>query len=88
MQFYRLGVYDKAMGSFFWIANNLALDLANTLALDENGCETDLMASFDDLLAWVVESGMAPESAAARVKTALDTGQKKKMVELGRVNRG
>jgi predicted RNA-binding Zn ribbon-like protein len=70
------------MSKFFWIANNLALDLANTLAVDENGRELELLVTFDDLLAWVVESGQAPESAAIRVRDILNTGQKKKMVEL------
>lgn len=70
------------MSKFFWIANNLALDLANTLAVDENGRELDLLTTFDDLLAWVVESGRAPESAAANVRDILNAGQKKKMVEL------
>lgn len=70
------------MSKFFWIANNLALDLANTLAVDEYGRELELLATFDDLLAWVVESGRAPESAALRVKNMLDIAQKKQMVEL------
>ena len=70
------------MSKFFWIANNLALDLANTLAVDDNGRQMDLLATFDDLLAWVVESGKAPESAALRVKNMLDIAQKKQMVEL------
>ncbi|MGH9820372.1 MAG: CGNR zinc finger domain-containing protein [Pyrinomonadaceae bacterium] len=70
------------MSKFFWIANTLALDLANTLAADENGRELDLLTTFDDLLEWVVDSGCTTRSAADTVKNILNIDQKKKMVEL------
>jgi len=75
-------MYNGGMSKFFWIANNLALDLANTLAVDQNDRQLDLLATFDDLLAWVVEGGLAPDTAAARVKNMLNASQKKAMVEL------
>lgn len=81
-------MYTSNMSKFFWIGNNLALDLANTRAVDENGGALDLLATFDDLLTWVVESGRATESAAERVRNLLDTGQKKQMVELATGFRG
>lgn len=80
--FYRLECIMGIMSKFFWIANNLALDLANTLAVNDNGRQMDLLATLDDLLAWVVEGDLAPETAAARVKNMLNPDQKKKMVEL------
>ena len=67
------------MSSFYWIGNNLALDLANTLAADENGDPVELLATFDDLRAWVVEGGIALESA---VRKAVNTEHQKKVVEL------
>lgn len=76
------------MSKFYWIANNLALDLANTLARDENGHEVEFLTTFDDLLAWMVESGHTSRSAADRVKDLLNPGQKKKMVELAAGFRG
>jgi len=75
-------MYNRGVNRFYWIGNNLALDFANTLAVDENGRPAELLATFDDLLAWVVEGGLAPQPAAERVRNMLNTAQQKKMVEL------
>src|SRR5262249_33740803 len=70
------------MSRFYWIGNNLVLDFANTLAADENGRPAELLATFDDLLSWVVEGGLAPHTAAERVRNILNAEQQRKMVEL------
>jgi predicted RNA-binding Zn ribbon-like protein len=52
------------MSRFYFIANNLALDLANTLAADE-GRPIDLISSFDDLIDWALEAGIINQRQAA-----------------------
>ena len=74
------------MSRFYWIGNNLAFDFANTLAVDENGRPAELLATFDDLLAWVVESGLAPQSAAERVRNMLNAEQQKVNAQQQKVN--
>jgi len=44
------------MSRFYFIGNNLALDLANTLAADSDGRDVDLIGSFDDLIDWALET--------------------------------
>lgn len=51
---------DNESSSFYFIANQLALDLVNTQAVD-SGREVDLLPDFDALLRWCREAGILPE---------------------------
>ena len=53
------------MSRFYFIANDLALDLANTLAVDGEGREVDLISSFDDLIDWALEAEIIDRRQAA-----------------------
>ena len=53
------------MSRFYVIGNNLALDLANTLAADSEGRAVDLISSFDDLIDWAVEVKIIDRRLAA-----------------------
>ena len=44
--------------TFYFIGNNLALDFANTLIVDEKDDPFELLRSFDDLIDWASASGM------------------------------
>jgi predicted RNA-binding Zn ribbon-like protein len=52
---------------FYVIANNLGLDLINTVIVD-NGSHVDLLKSFDDLVDWLAEVGLMNAAQIARVK--------------------
>ena len=44
------------MSKFYFIGNNLALDLANTLAADSDGRDVELIDAFEDLIDWALEA--------------------------------
>jgi predicted RNA-binding Zn ribbon-like protein len=52
---------------FLFLANQPCLDFINT-DLVMNGQPTDLLSSFQDLVAWLVQGGLLPEKDAARIK--------------------
>jgi predicted RNA-binding Zn ribbon-like protein len=60
------------MSRFYFIANNLALDLANTLAADGEGREVELLGDLDDLLYWAVEAGIINRKQAADARERAD----------------
>ncbi|HKX83811.1 MAG TPA: ABATE domain-containing protein [Pyrinomonadaceae bacterium] len=55
---------------FFVIANNLALDFANTVIVD-GGRQIDLLQSIDDLLEWAVVVGLMDKAGLRKVKDRL-----------------
>lgn len=52
---------------FLFIANQPCLDFINT-DLVMNGQPTDLLSSFQDLVAWLVQGGLLTEKHAARIE--------------------
>jgi predicted RNA-binding Zn ribbon-like protein len=52
---------------FLFIANQPCLDFINT-DLVMNGQPTDLLSSFQDLVAWLVQAGLLTEKDAARIE--------------------
>ena len=56
------------MSKFYLIANNLALDLVNTMIVD-NGRPVDLLQTFADFLEWSVEAGIITKKQALRAKS-------------------
>jgi len=60
------------MSRFYFIGNNLALDLANTLAADSEGRDVDLIASFDDLIDWALETQILDRRRATDAKRNTD----------------
>jgi len=52
---------------FLFIANHPCLDFINT-DLVLNGQPTDLLSSFQDLVAWLVQAGLLTEKDAARIE--------------------
>jgi len=60
------------MSRFYFIGNNLALDLANTLAADSDGRDVDLIGSFDDLIDWALETQILDRRRAVDAKRDSD----------------
>lgn len=60
------------MSGFYFIANDLALDLANTLAVDGEGREADLISSFGDLIEWAREAEIIDRRQAADAMRTAD----------------
>lgn len=52
---------------FQLVGNNLALDLVDTVIVD-NGASVDLLKGFDDLMDWSVAAGLLSNSDAAKAK--------------------
>ena len=60
------------MSRFYFVGNNLALDLANTLAADSEGRDVDLIPSFDDLIDWALETQILDGRRATDAKRDTD----------------
>src|SRR5262245_42645937 len=52
---------------FLFVGNQLCLDFINTELVME-GLPTDLLTSFQDLVAWVVEAGLLTEGEAKKTR--------------------
>jgi len=74
------------MTHFYFIANNMALDFANTLAVDGDGHAVDLISSFADLIDWARETEIISQRRAANVLRDIDKSSAsfilKKAIEL------
>jgi predicted RNA-binding Zn ribbon-like protein len=57
------------MSRFYFIGNDLAIDLANTLVADSDGREVDLIDSFEDLIDWALEAQIVERRQAASAKS-------------------
>ena len=68
------------MSRFFFIGNNLALDLANTLAADSDGLDVDLIGSFDDLIDWALEAQILDRRRAAEAKRRTDKALRSSLI--------
>lgn len=60
------------MSRFYFVGNNLALDLANTLAADNEGRDVDLTGSYDDLIDWALEAKVLDRRQAADARRDTD----------------
>ena len=60
------------MSRFYFIGNNLALDLANTLAADSEGRDVDLMGSYDDLIDWALDAKILDRRQVADARRDTD----------------
>src|SRR4030095_6231116 len=70
------------MSRFYFIGNNLALDLANTLAADSEGRDVDLISSFDDLIDWALESQILDRRRAADARHDTDEALRSSVLRL------
>jgi predicted RNA-binding Zn ribbon-like protein len=69
------------MNNFYLVGNNLALDLANTLAAGDDGGEIELLKNLDDLLDWAVAADILTKKQAADVRK-WDVSEGKDIVDL------
>jgi len=60
------------MSRFYFVGNNLALDLANTLAADYERRDVDLTRSYDDLIDWALEAKILDRRQVADARRDTD----------------
>lgn len=62
---------EPAAGRFFFVGNNLAIDLVNTEVISGDG-RVDLLGTFDDVLDWLGEAGIVGDQQLALLRSRWD----------------